>query len=121
MHRARRDGRRVPLEVLGCFESTAEADAWVRNVASRAVVEDDVLVAPTCEVALERARGRRRVDARASTSAAHHGRREARPDTVRFAFQGVEAEQDALRGAGGEGGALADQAPGRRFADAASP
>ena len=37
------------LKVLGCFESTAEAETWVRNVASRVVTEDDVLIAPTCD------------------------------------------------------------------------
>jgi hypothetical protein len=37
------------VRVLGCFESTADADAWSRDVATRHVLDDDVLVAPTCE------------------------------------------------------------------------
>lgn len=37
------------FKVLGCFESGAEADAWVRGVGSRSVVFEDVFVAPTCE------------------------------------------------------------------------
>lgn len=37
------------VKILGCFESSAEADVWARNVASRHVTDDDVLVAPTCE------------------------------------------------------------------------
>ena len=37
------------VKILGCFETASEADVWVRNVASRHVTEDDVLVAPTCE------------------------------------------------------------------------
>lgn len=37
------------LKVLGCFETAAEADAWARNVASRRVTEDDIVVAPACE------------------------------------------------------------------------
>ena len=37
------------VKVLGCFETAAEADAWARNVASRRVTEDDILVAPACE------------------------------------------------------------------------
>lgn len=37
------------VAVHGCFETAAEADAWVRNVATRAVVDDDVFVVPTCE------------------------------------------------------------------------
>lgn len=37
------------FKVLGCFESTSQADEWVRNIASRRITQDDVLVAPTCE------------------------------------------------------------------------
>lgn len=37
------------VKVLGCFENTTEADAWVRNVASRHVTDDDVFVTPTCD------------------------------------------------------------------------
>ena len=110
------------VKVLGCFESTAEADAWVRNVASRAVVEDDVLVAPTCEWLYPNARA----DAAAST---HYRVDELQrimdaarrnPDTVR-SYREWKAEQDALRAAGGEGGALADQSAGPAPAGAASP
>ena len=39
----------VMLNVLGCFESSDEADAWIRDVGSRAIHEDDILVVPTCE------------------------------------------------------------------------
>ena len=35
--------------LLGCFESTAEADHWIQNVGSRKIHEHDILVAPTCE------------------------------------------------------------------------
>ena len=37
------------IKVLGCFESTMEANAWVRNVGSRDVVHHAIYVAPTCE------------------------------------------------------------------------
>jgi Tfp pilus assembly protein PilX len=37
------------VKLLGCFESTAEADNWVRNVASRHETEHDIVVAQTCE------------------------------------------------------------------------
>ena len=33
--------------MLGCFESTSDADWWIRDVASRGLTED-VLTAPTC-------------------------------------------------------------------------
>lgn len=37
------------IKVLGCFESTCDADNWVQNVASRHVVEDDISTTLTCE------------------------------------------------------------------------
>ena len=37
------------VKILGCFESTLEADTWSRAVATREVTQDDVLVAQTCE------------------------------------------------------------------------
>ena len=37
------------FKVLACFETSADAECWVRNVATRTIVTDDVLVAPTCE------------------------------------------------------------------------
>lgn len=37
------------LKFLGCFESTDEANQWARNVATREIVHDDVLVSPCCE------------------------------------------------------------------------
>jgi hypothetical protein len=37
------------LKILGCFETAAEADNWARNVASRRVTDEDIVVAPTCE------------------------------------------------------------------------
>jgi len=37
------------IKVMGCFESTSEANDWCRNVASHTVTRDDLLVAPTCE------------------------------------------------------------------------
>lgn len=42
-------GREPAVCVLGCFESTSEADAWCRNVGSRRVTDHDLLVVPTCE------------------------------------------------------------------------
>ena len=39
----------VLMQVLGCFESTLEADSWCRNVGSRHVTEHDIFVAATCE------------------------------------------------------------------------
>lgn len=37
------------VNVLGCFESTSDAECWVRDVASRTVTSEDILTAPTCE------------------------------------------------------------------------
>lgn len=37
------------IKVLGCFESTAEAENWVHNVATRHITDDDVLIAATCD------------------------------------------------------------------------
>jgi len=37
------------FKVLGCFESTAAADSWIRNVGSREIVNDTIHVAATCE------------------------------------------------------------------------
>lgn len=37
------------VKVLGCFETSRDADDWVRNVASRHILDHDVVVAPTCE------------------------------------------------------------------------
>jgi hypothetical protein len=37
------------IRVLGCFETTSDADAWVQGVASRRMVDHDIVVAPTCE------------------------------------------------------------------------
>lgn len=37
------------FKILGCFENTADADAWVRNVGSRRITEDDICIAPCCE------------------------------------------------------------------------
>lgn len=37
------------VAVHGCFETVADANEWVRNVATRSVVDDDVYVVPTCE------------------------------------------------------------------------
>ena len=39
----------VLLRVLGCFESTIEADAWCQNVGSRQILDHDIFVTPTCE------------------------------------------------------------------------
>ena len=37
------------IRILGCFETTADAEAWVQGTASRRVTEHDIVVAPTCE------------------------------------------------------------------------
>ena len=37
------------VKVLGCFENTAEAENWVRNVATRHVTDDDVCITGTCD------------------------------------------------------------------------
>ena len=37
------------VKILGCFESGADAQVWVQDVATRHVTEDDVLVGRTCE------------------------------------------------------------------------
>ena len=37
------------VKVLGCFETTAEAENWVRNVATRHITDDDVFVTGTCD------------------------------------------------------------------------
>ena len=37
------------VKVLGCFEAHADTDAWVQDVASRHVTDDDILIASTCE------------------------------------------------------------------------
>ena len=39
----------ILLRVLGCFESTSEADTWCRDVGSRTVTEYDLFVVPTCD------------------------------------------------------------------------
>ena len=39
----------VMLRVLGCFESTLDADRWCREVGSRHVTDFDLLVVPTCD------------------------------------------------------------------------
>jgi len=37
------------FKILGCFESTSDANAWIRNVGSRDVMHHAIYVAPTCE------------------------------------------------------------------------
>ena len=37
------------FKLLGCFETTIEADPWVHDVATRRITDDDVIVAQTCE------------------------------------------------------------------------
>ena len=37
------------VRVLGCFESTAAAEAWVRNVGTQRITDHDLFVVPTCE------------------------------------------------------------------------
>lgn len=37
------------FNVVGCFESGAEADAWIQNVGSRTITNDNIHVAATCE------------------------------------------------------------------------
>lgn len=37
------------VKVLGCFENTTEGENWVRNVATRVVTADDVLLTGTCD------------------------------------------------------------------------
>ena len=37
------------VRILGCFDTPDDADAWVEGVATRVVLEDDVLTARTCE------------------------------------------------------------------------
>jgi hypothetical protein len=37
------------VKVLGCFESAADADAWIRDQGSRVITDEDIVVAPTCE------------------------------------------------------------------------
>ena len=39
----------VLFKVLGCFETTADAENWARNVGTREVTLDDVHVARTCD------------------------------------------------------------------------
>ena len=43
------EGGECLVRVLGCFASAADADAWSRNVGTRAVTESDTHVASTCE------------------------------------------------------------------------
>lgn len=37
------------VKILGLFDSSAEADEWAQDVASRAVIHDNILIAPACE------------------------------------------------------------------------
>jgi len=37
------------IKILGCFETTSDANGWVRNVGSRDVVHHAIYVSPTCE------------------------------------------------------------------------
>lgn len=37
------------FKLLGCFESTVEADRWIQNIGSRRITDDDIFVASTCE------------------------------------------------------------------------
>jgi len=37
------------INILGCFETMADADNWTRNVATRHTTGDDIYVAPMCE------------------------------------------------------------------------
>jgi len=37
------------INILGGFESVEEANKWSQDVATRTLIDDDVLVAPTCE------------------------------------------------------------------------
>ena len=39
----------VLMKVLGCFESTGEADRWCQDVGSRHVTQHDIFVVPTCD------------------------------------------------------------------------
>ena len=43
------EGGEAMIRVLGCFETTIEADRWCQDVGSRSVVDHDILVVPTCE------------------------------------------------------------------------
>lgn len=37
------------FKVVGCFESSVEADKWIQTVGSRKITDDDIYVASTCE------------------------------------------------------------------------
>lgn len=37
------------VKVLGCFDTADDADAWAQDVATRHIVDDDVLTARTCD------------------------------------------------------------------------
>ena len=37
------------IRILGCFETSAEAEGWVQNVGSRQIVDHDIFVASTCD------------------------------------------------------------------------
>lgn len=39
----------VLLKILACFETTAAADEWVQNVASKSILDFNIYVLPTCE------------------------------------------------------------------------
>jgi hypothetical protein len=39
----------VLLKILACFETTIEADAWVQDVASKSILDENIYVIPTCE------------------------------------------------------------------------
>lgn len=42
-------GGECAIQVLGCFQSLEEANAWAQDVGSRSCTDTDILVAPTCE------------------------------------------------------------------------
>lgn len=44
-----RDDGECLFRILGCFETTEEANEWVRSVATRRIVHEDVFVGRTCE------------------------------------------------------------------------
>lgn len=52
------EGGECLIKLHGCFENTAQADAWVRNVGSRRETEHDIHVAATCEWLYPNARAR---------------------------------------------------------------
>ena len=84
------------VRLLGCFESNAEAESWVRDVGARTITDHDIVTAPTCEWLYPNGETRVRTHYRMDELQRIMDAAERNPQAVRD-YKTWKAEQDRLK------------------------